>query len=271
MKRVVLLFISGLISLGTVQAEDPILVAHRGLLRHTPENTLPCFAACVELGIGIELDIRTSKDGKLVVLHDNTLGRTTDGPNRSVREFTLKELKKFDAGSWFHSSFKNVGVPTFEETLALIKTRKRGRTILALNVKDISPEGEKEFVDLVEKYGLLEESFAFDQGVESSLRFKKHNPKLKIGANVNRKSIDARLQEGLLDVFLVTFVPTADEVKRLHANGKLVVYNFGGSGENRRNPKAWSLAKASGLDGMLTDYPLECRLHWRSESSGSRR
>jgi len=94
------------------QPADPILVAHRGLLRHAPENTLPAFATCLELGIGFELDIRTTKDGKLVVLHDDTLGRTTNGPNRSVREFTLAELKRFDAGRWFHRSFADVRVRT---------------------------------------------------------------------------------------------------------------------------------------------------------------
>ncbi len=255
-----------LTSLTTLRAADPILVAHRGLLRHAPENTLPAFATCLELGIGFELDIRTTKDGKLVVLHDDTLGRTTNGPNRSVREFTSSEVKQFDAGSWFHPSFANVRVPTLDETFALIKQR-RGATIIALNVKDMTRDGEKRFVELVEKYGLLNESFAFDQSDETSHRLKALNPKLRIGANVNGQTVESRLKEGLLDVFLVTFVPTAEEVQRLHKRGKQVVYNFGGSGEARRNPPAWSAAKKAGINGMLTDFPLECRLHWRKESS----
>lgn len=242
---------------------DPILVAHRGLLRHTPENTLPAFATCLELGIGFELDIRTTKDGKLVVLHDDTLDRTTDGPNRSVREFTLAELKKFDAGSWFHPSFANVRIPTLEEAFQLIKQRKRGRTIVALNVKDITHDGEKRLVELVEKYGLMDNSFAFDQSDESSRRLKAQNQKFRIGANVSRTDIESRLEQGLLDVFLVTFVPTAEEVKRLQNRGKQVVFNFAGSGEVRRNSSVWTTAKQSGIDGMLTDYPLECRLQWR--------
>ena len=67
----------------------PILIAHRGLLRHAPENTLPAFAACLELGIGFELDIRTTKDGHLVVFHDDNVQRTTDGPARSVRHMAM--------------------------------------------------------------------------------------------------------------------------------------------------------------------------------------
>jgi len=249
------------------EPRDPILVAHRGLLRHAPENTLPAFSTCLEMGIGFELDIRTTKDGHLVVIHDDTLGRTTNGPNKSVKEFTLKELKRFDAGFWFHPRFQGVTVPTLEETFQLIKRLKRDSTIIALNVKDVTAAGERQFVKLVEEYRLFNESFAFDQSAECSQRLKKLNPELRIGANVNRQSINARLKEGLLDVFLVTFVPTAEEVQHLHKHGKQAVYNFGGSGAARRNPKAWSLAKQSGLDGMLTDFPLECRLHWREKPS----
>ena len=247
------------------QPADPILVAHRGLLRHAPENTLPAFATCLELGIGFELDIRTTKDGKLVVLHDDTLGRTTNGPNRSVREFTLAELKRFDAGRWFHRSFADVRVPTLEETFALIKERRRGRPIIALNVKDITRDGEERLVELVEEYGLLDESFAFDQSDEMSRRLKALKPRFRIGANVNRQTIESRLKEGLLDVFLVTFVPTSEEVDHLHQHNKQVVFNFGGSGETRRNPSVWSDARAAAIDGMLTDFPLECRLHWARE------
>ena len=86
-------------------AADPILVAHRGLLRHAPENTLPAFAACLELGIGFELDIRTTRDGHLVVIHDDSLARTTDGGDRSIRSISLAEAKKLDAGAWFNEVF----------------------------------------------------------------------------------------------------------------------------------------------------------------------
>jgi hypothetical protein len=119
---------------------------------------------------------------------------------------------------------------------------------------------------LVEKYELLSDSFAFDQSDESSRRLKALNPEMRIGANVNRITLESRLKEGLLDVFLVTFVPTTEEVDHFHEHNKQVVFNFGGSGDARRNPSAWTAAKQAGIDGMLTDYPLECRLHWRQDS-----
>ena len=252
---------------GVVQAGDPIPVAHRGLLRHAPENTLPAFAVCLELGMGFELDIRTTKDGHLVVLHDDSVERTTNGPARSIREMTLKEVRRLDAGGWFDPAFGGVRVPTLEETLALVKDRKRGTTIIALNVKQLTHAGEAKLVALVSKYGLLKESFAFDQNAEISRRLKKLNPQFRIGQNVNRKSLDARLRENFLDVFLLTFAPTPDEVDRLHKHGKQVLYNFAGPGDARRSHAVWSQVRKAGIDGMLTDYPLECRALWRTSKN----
>ncbi|NQV27667.1 MAG: glycerophosphodiester phosphodiesterase family protein [Rhodopirellula sp.] len=246
-----------------VRAAAPVPVAHRGLLRHAPENTLPAFATCLELGMGFELDIRTTQDGHLVVLHDDNVERTTNGPSRSIQEMTLTEVRQLDAGSWFDPAFAGVRVPTLEETLALVKARKRGKTIIALNVKQLTPVGETTLVSLVEKYGLLDESFAFDQNAEMSQRLKKLNPKFRIGQNVNRESLDARLKEGFLDVFLLTFAPTSDDVERLRQHKKQVLFNYAGSGDARRNPKTWKKVRDAGIDGMLTDYPLECRGVWR--------
>ena len=242
----------------------PIAIAHRGLLRHTPENTLPAFATCLELGMGFELDIRTTKDGHLVVLHDDSVERTTDGPSRSVRDMTLHEVRQLDAGRWFDPAFAGVRVPTLEETLALIRQRKRRATIIALNVKQLNPDGESQLVSLVENHGLLDESFAFDQNAEMSKRLKRLNPKFRIGQNVNRQTLDARLEEGFLDVFLVTFAPTREEVNRLHKQKKQVLFNYAGSGEARRNHDVWQQVHEAGIDGMLTDYPLECSVVWRN-------
>ncbi len=244
-------------------AAEPIAVAHRGLARHAPENTLPAFSTCVDLGMGIELDIRTTQDGRLVVLHDDTVGRTTNGRNVSIRQLTLGAAQKLDAGSWFGPTFKNVRIPTLEEALSAV-ARKRGPTILALNVKQLSPAGEKAFVDLVAKYDLFAESFAFDQNAAMSRRFKKIDPRMRIGQNVGRNDVERRLRENDLDVFLLTFAPDKKTVERLHRHGKQVLYNFAGPGAGRRNPAVWKQVQTAGIDGLLTDYPLECLQAWRA-------
>lgn len=244
----------------------PVLVAHRGLARNAPEDTLPAFATCLELGIGLELDIRTTKDGHLVVLHDDTLSRTTNGGNRSVRDLTLAELKQLDAGAWFLPSFAGIRVPTLEEVFAMVKERSRGSSLLALDIKHITEDGERQLVALVEKFGLIGQSYAFSQNEACSRRLKKLNASFRVGQNVSRDSLEPELKAGLLDVFMATFPPTAEQVKNLHQLGRLVVCNFGGEAESRRDPKLWSAVRQAGIDGMISDYTLECQHHWRLES-----
>lgn len=244
-------------------AADPVLIAHRGMLRHAPENTLPAFRSCLDLRIGFELDIRTTKDGELVIIHDDSLARTTNGPSRSVRDLTWAEVQQLDAGSWFDPLFAGTRVPTLEQTLQLIKESKQGKTIIALNIKQLNPVGEQKLLDLLEKYELFDESFAFDQSAAMSQRLKKINPRIRIGQNVNRKNIDARLKENQLDVFLLTYVPEKMEVDRLKKQGKQVLFNFAGAGDARRNPAVWNQIRSAGVEGMLTDYPLECRQVWQ--------
>lgn len=255
------------VAVSSTGAGEPMLVAHRGLMRHAPENTLPAFAACVELGIGFELDVYSSRDDQLVVIHNARLGSTTNGPDRSVREFTVAELKKFDAGSWFHPSFHGVTIPTLDEVLAMVGQRRRGPTMIALNVKGITPAGERQLVSLVEKHGLLGESFAFDQDDACSRRLKSFNPAFRIGQNVSRQNLGKHLAADDLDVFLLTTLPTAEEMALLRSKKKQALFNFSGPGPAQRNPATWQRIKESGVDGLLTDFPLECRLHWRSQAN----
>ena len=266
MTRTFFLFLLPLVGL---YADDPILIAHRGLLQHAPENTLPAFSSCLELGMGFELDIRTTKDGKLVVLHDATLERTTDGPGRPLTEFTWDQLREFDAGSWFDPRFTGLRVPSLEETFSLIRKRNRGVTLIALNIKGITQDGEQELVRLLAKFDLFEESFAFDQSDECSQRLKMLDSRVRIGSNVRREELDSRLAEGTTDVYLLGFVPDETEVALLRKHGKTILFNYAGAGEHRRNEKNWLRVREVGIDGMLTDYPLECAKLWQRDRASA--
>tara|TARA_B100000945_G_scaffold307719_1_gene296525 strand:- start:709 stop:1536 length:828 start_codon:yes stop_codon:yes gene_type:complete len=262
------LITSVLIVLGifnSLLADEPIAIAHRGLLRHAPENTLSAFAACLELRMGIELDIRTTSDGHLVVIHDDNLMRTTDGPSKSIRDITLAAVKQLDAGSWFDPAYQNERVPTLEETFRLIQKRTRAPTIIALNVKQITQEGEQKLIKLMDQFEMFDISFAFDQSIDVSRRLKQLDSRLRVGQNVNRGSIERVLEEGFIDVFLLSDTPTKAEVAMLHKNDKQALFNYAGPGEHRRSPAAWRQAHAAGIDGMLTDYPTLCQQLWRAD------
>ncbi|MEM8638441.1 MAG: glycerophosphodiester phosphodiesterase family protein [Cyanobacteria bacterium P01_G01_bin.54] len=92
-------------------------IAHRGVSAIAPENTLAAFRQAIALGAdGIEFDVQRSQEGALVVFHDATLERTTDGQG-PLREQTLTELKRLDAGSWFDPQFASERIPTLVEVL----------------------------------------------------------------------------------------------------------------------------------------------------------
>lgn len=96
------------------------ICAHRGASDTHPENTLAAFREAIRLGAHmIELDVALTKDGRLALMHDATVDRTTDGRGR-VSDLTLAELKALDAGSWKGSQFKGERVPTLDEALGMM-------------------------------------------------------------------------------------------------------------------------------------------------------
>ncbi len=94
--------------------------AHRGDCKNAPENTLPAFLSAVRKGAHmIEFDVQLSRDGKLVLMHDATVDRTTNG-HGEVGHLTFAELRSLDAGSWFAPHCERTRIPTLREALAAI-------------------------------------------------------------------------------------------------------------------------------------------------------
>lgn len=103
-------------------SEDNIFVAaHRGFSEKYPENTIPAFQAAIDLNVDqLEIDIRVTKDDHLVIIHDATVDRTTNGTGK-VCDYTLEELRRLDAGSWKGEEFKGLQIPTLIEFMDLVK------------------------------------------------------------------------------------------------------------------------------------------------------
>ncbi|MDD6682233.1 MAG: glycerophosphodiester phosphodiesterase family protein [Clostridiales bacterium] len=103
-------------------SEDNIFVAaHRGFSEKYPENTIPAFQAAIDLNVDqLEIDVRVTKDDQLVVIHDATVDRTTNGTGK-VCDYTLEELRRLDAGSWKGEEFKGLQIPTLIEFMDLVK------------------------------------------------------------------------------------------------------------------------------------------------------
>jgi glycerophosphoryl diester phosphodiesterase len=108
---------------------------HRGASALAPENTLAAFRKAIELGAdGMEMDLQLTRDGAVVVIHDDSLDRTTDGRGR-VTDLTLAEIKRADAGVKFGSAYRGERVPTLTEVIDLVKTSGNVRVRLNLEIK----------------------------------------------------------------------------------------------------------------------------------------
>ena len=127
------------------------VIAHRGASGQAPENTLAAIHKALDIGVDmIEIDVRQTRDGAIVLLHDRTLNRTTNGKGRVAKQ-TLKEVQALDAGSWFDPRFATEGVPTLEEAMQLID----GQCGLLIEIKDgdlLHPIFCKRLVRLIQQH-----------------------------------------------------------------------------------------------------------------------
>lgn len=168
------------ISMSDVREQRFIVIAHRGASAYYPENTMPAFKAAVEMNADmIELDVLLSKDNVPIVFHDKFLDKKSNGQGL-LSDHTLSELKKLDAGSWFHEKFKGVQIPTLQEVLEFTS----GKIALNIEIKTeaVSAENntiEKSVIDLVERYNLENEVIISSFDYRAIERVKSLNPKIQ--------------------------------------------------------------------------------------------
>jgi glycerophosphoryl diester phosphodiesterase len=238
-------------------ATQPLIVAHRGLLRHAPENTLANFRACLELRLGFEFDVRRSKDGHLVCVHDETVNRTSDGTGK-VTELTLAQLKKLDAGSWFGPEFANERVPTIDEVFALLAQHRNKRVLAAVDMKGDDPQIEADVVRLANKHKVLDKLLFIGRTIntpEVRKRLRKADAKAHVATVANTADEFAMaLNDADSDWVYVRYIPSREEVRRAKGLGKpLFIAGSTVAGEEKAN---WIKVRDVGVIGILTDHPL---------------
>jgi glycerophosphoryl diester phosphodiesterase len=235
------------------------IYGHRGMVQEAPEDTLPAYRLCLEEGIGIEVDVRLTRDGVPIVIHDVTVDRTTNGTGR-VDALTLAEIKRLDAGSWFNLKFRDARVPTLEEVLQLVRAVDRaGITRVVIDQKELAPGVEHLVLELLRRYDLVQRSFVLCKEVGMLARFKHADPTIRTSAIVDRRDdIEPLLSRPEVDiVWLSKRVPgvlAASEVLRINAQGKRVVHFIAEREEDR-----WRAAVAGGADGIITDFARQAK------------
>ncbi|HEY9839786.1 MAG TPA: glycerophosphodiester phosphodiesterase family protein [Candidatus Obscuribacterales bacterium] len=156
------------------------VIAHRGASKDAPENTLSAFQLAIEQKADmIELDIRLSRDGQIVVFHDKLLQRTTNGEGR-VDQFSLAELQQLDAGSWFDPArYAGEQVPSLRQVLELCT----GQIMLNIEIKKDAVNRsenliERRLVGLLEEYDMLPHCMVSSFNTLTLVRLKQLAPRL---------------------------------------------------------------------------------------------
>jgi glycerophosphoryl diester phosphodiesterase len=151
------------------------VIAHRGSSSDRPENTLASYRRAIEVGAAVtEIDVRSTRDGVLVSLHDADLSRTTNGKGL-VGERTLAELQQLDAGSWFDARYRDERVPTVQAILELCK----GKIDVMLDLKETGDAYALKVAALVRRCGEPRRTVVGVRSVEQARLFRKLLPEAR--------------------------------------------------------------------------------------------
>ncbi|MEP7294460.1 MAG: glycerophosphodiester phosphodiesterase family protein [Chloroflexota bacterium] len=165
---------------GRLATPGSLVFGHRGAKAYAPMNTLPSFElALVQGADGIELDVRLSRDGAMVIMHDDRVDATTDGAGR-VSDLTLAEIQALDAGAWFGEAFRGARVPTLDEVFEAVG--KRTRINVEIKAESIRGEGiEAQVAEAIRRHGLARSVIISSFNPLTLRRFRYVMPEVPIG------------------------------------------------------------------------------------------
>ena len=164
--------------MGLLKTTRPLVWAHRGACAYAPENTMEAFQLAIDMKAdGIEIDVHLSKDGRIMVLHDAKIDRTSNGQGL-VTDYTMEELKAFDFGYHFYNGERRgIKIPTLDELYELYS--KTDMTI-NIEIKSVDPEIVPKLVELTAKYGMTEKVIYSSFNHYQLLNIHKVDPSLPI-------------------------------------------------------------------------------------------
>lgn len=233
-----------------------LAIAHRGASGYAPENTMRAFDKAVDMKADyIEIDVQRSKDGKLVIIHDTKVNRTTNGKGY-VKDLTFAELQNLDAGSWMGDEFYGEKIPSFEEVLA----RYHGKIgiLIELKAPELYPGIEEDVAKILKMYHLdkaeneeiIIQSFHF----ESMKKMKRLLPYIPIGVLISKKenaTVDTvKAFSSYADYYNLNYaILTEDLVHAVKAEGMKVL------SWTVRSPETAEYLLSYNIDAIVTDYP----------------
>ncbi len=230
-----------------VSKRRPIIIGHRGARSLAPENTLPAFQVAIELQIdGVEFDVQRTKDGHLVVFHDDDTSRVT-GVDGQLADMTLEEVRALDAGGSFDARFRGERIPTLRELLDLLRPTDQ---LLFVELKDPwrFPGLEEQTAALLREYDLVERSQVRSFYHRSLHEMARVAPEIALSELWwDRLPDDDEVTFKTVNAFYPLYAPGT--IAQLHARGQ--------------EAEAWTVndldvaraLMADGIDALTTDHP----------------
>jgi glycerophosphoryl diester phosphodiesterase len=233
--------------LNFVSLDTTKVTSHRGFSKNTPENTIPALEKAIEEKADfIEVDVRQTADGELVLLHDESLKRTT-GVNKKIWEVDSLYLSTLDAGKWLSSTFEGVRVPTLREVFELCKGKININLDLKYNKK--YPNFEENVVALIEEYDMELQCVISSTKLSVLNRVKEINSNIKTGYIIYQIS-EAYYDNSNIDFFSMNSYFISERVlQQAHSYGKEIhAWTVNSKNELERMNRL-------GVDNIITDNP----------------
>ena len=226
-------------------------IAHRGASGSFPENTVSAFQAAVDAGADMcELDVQLSRDGAIVVIHDDTVERTTDGKGE-VAELTLEELKRLDAGAKFKGGpFKGAQIPTLDEVFAVTSGK------CGLNIELKAGGLEHQVAQIMQARNALGDSIVSSFDWEYLKKIQQLHFNIRVGLLAEEKPVDLMMNAVAMRAYSINprwDMVTSDLCKAAHERG-LKLYTWTVDADSRMRALI-----ESGVDGIMTNYPERLR------------
>ncbi len=230
-------------------------LAHRGANTHAPENTLAAFRKAVEVGAdGLEFDVQLSRDGHVVVIHDEKLERTTNGSGL-VKDYTLKELQRLDAGKWFGEEFAGEKIPTIEQVFDEFASTGLLYNIELKSGIVLYPGLEEKVIEAVKRRNLTDRVVISSFNHYSLVACRELNKEIRTGmlyVSGLYEPWEYALKIGCYSVHPLFYHLQHPELVSGFRDHNLAIYAW-----TVNEPLYMELMVAGGIDAIITDHPKE--------------
>ena len=233
--------------------QQVLIIAHRGAMGEAPENTLAAFELAVKQGCdAIELDVQLSADQEIVVCHDHTIDRTTNGTG-AIATMTAEEMRRYDAGSWFDPKFAGERIPLLREVFERVPKHIQINVELKM-IPAYESVLQQKLVELLHAYDRVGTVFVSSFDHPALVELKRIEPSVRVGLLYNHRMHHPEKYARMFESEVYSLHPNyhyfrEEDIRNAHAAG-LQVYPW-----TMNDAEKMKKYVQLGVDGIITNYP----------------